>query len=308
MLDFFVAFGYAGANDFNCKPYVNTDMMYYLAWYNGTTTLTLTGNPNTCPDVTFEPLKNTFGIGGMSIPGNSSLDRTTYDKNPFYFALPSKSGKDIRVSFESSTDDYVEETQHWNLQATKAGDGYDITGQWIGTLPSNNNYYFPTTDCWQGGDFWPSAGEKSSGEHWEWNLSGHVSPTTASVKLDMLWVTEPDGIEWHTIIQFDGPVWADGPQLDTTGPYPESNAVAKAQGNSVSGSSSSSATGTGTASATGSSSSGATRTGGTSATGTSSTTSTQSNDASSNNMGSKILIQSVLVALIGAGSAWALAF
>ncbi|KAK5049435.1 hypothetical protein LTR84_004364 [Exophiala bonariae] len=248
---FFVAFGYAGANSYNCKPSVSEVMKYDLAWYNGTTTLTLTGNPSECPDVTFEPLKNDFGIGGVTVPGNASLDRSKYDTNPYYFNFPSKTGKDIRVSFESSSDYYYDETQFWDLQATKSGDGYDLTGQWIGTRPSDNNYYHPTTACWNGGDFWPNNGEKSSGETWHWDLTGHISPDSASVTIDMTWITQPDGIEWHTIIHYNGTAWTKGARLVTSGDAPTSDAVVKSED---SGSGSSSGSGTSGAASTGSTS------------------------------------------------------
>lgn len=294
---FFVAFGYAGANNYNCDPYVNEDMQYDLAWYNGTTTLTLTGNPNECPDVTFGPLKNDFGIGGMTLPGNSSLDRTTFDTNPFYFSFPSKSGKDLRISFESSSDEYYDETQFWDVQATKAGDGYDITGQWIGTRPSENNYYHPTTDCWNGGDFWPNNGEKSSGETWHWDLTGHVSPDSASVTIDMTWITQPDGIEWHTIIRYNGTAWTKGPRLVTSGNAPTSDAVEKSSDDSGSDSSSSSGSGSGGASSTDSSSGVATRTGTATGSGTATSTSTGSN--SSANAASKDSVMYSQLAILG---------
>ncbi|KAK5074523.1 hypothetical protein LTR70_009690 [Exophiala xenobiotica] len=79
----FVAFGYSGGNDIYCYPFIDTDMGRYTAWYNGSTTIILTGNPDECPDETLGPVSNVLGIGGMTVPNNATLDRTTYDDNPF---------------------------------------------------------------------------------------------------------------------------------------------------------------------------------------------------------------------------------
>lgn len=130
-------------------------MYRYLAWYNGTTTVTVTGGPaSECPDKTWEPLKNSFLIGGMTVPGNKSLDRRTYDNNTYYFEIPEQSNDNVTVSFQSSSDEWYDQPQGWQINATKSGDGFDLEGTWIGTLPDNNEVDFPGVpgaSCWDGG-------------------------------------------------------------------------------------------------------------------------------------------------------------
>ena len=78
----FVAFGYGGANLWNCVPWIDAAMQPYLAWYNGSTTITH-GDGDCTNNTTFLPVKNAFAVGGVTVPNNSSLDRTSYDKNPY---------------------------------------------------------------------------------------------------------------------------------------------------------------------------------------------------------------------------------
>lgn len=194
-------------------------MTRYNTWYNGSTTITLTGNPDECPDETIGPLSNSLGIGGMTVPDNSTLDRTTYDTNPFYFRMPSSSTKNLSMEFQSSTDYYIEETQYWKLAASKSGDGYDVTGFWTGTLPSANTYNFVGTKCWKGGDNYPSAGSKSNGENWHWNITARLEPDNATWTFDQTYF-DADEVEWHTVIKFEGQAYTDGPRLVTTGDAP----------------------------------------------------------------------------------------
>lgn len=194
-------------------------MTRYNAWYNGSTTLTLTGNPDECPDVTEGPLSNSLGIGGMSVPGNSSLNRTQYDTNPFYFWMPDAENKNLSMNFQSSTDYYIDETQFWKLHASKSGDGYDITGFWTGSRPSGNNYYFVGTKCWNGGHKYPSAGSKGDGSNWHWNITARITPEYANWTYDLTLI-DGNEVEWHTIIKFEGQAYTDGPRLVTTGDAP----------------------------------------------------------------------------------------
>lgn len=187
----------------------------YTAWYNGSTTITLTGNIDECPDETLGPVSNALGIGGMTVPNNATLDRTTYDNNPFYFHMPHTAGPNMSVAFQSSTDYFIEETQSWTLSATKSGDGYDVSGFWIGTLPTNNFFYYSATKCWQGGDHWPSTWTESDGEHHHWNVTGRLTPDSATWTLDETWFTS-DMMEWHTVITFEGNAYTDGPRLVMT--------------------------------------------------------------------------------------------
>lgn len=113
-----MAFGYQGQNFWNCDPWIDSAMQPYLAWYNGTTSITHGGGD--CNDTTvFKTLKNAFAIGGQTVPGNSSLDRSSYDKNPYYFWFPSASGADIALEVQSSSDAWYTELQHWELGASK---------------------------------------------------------------------------------------------------------------------------------------------------------------------------------------------
>lgn len=265
-------------------------MTRYNAWYNGSTTVTLTGNPDECPDVTEGPLSNSIGIGAMTVPGNSTLNRTQYDTNPFYFWMPWAENKNLSIHFQSSTDYYIDETQFWKLFASKSGDGYDITGFWIGTRPSTNSYYFRTTKCRDGGTHYPSAGSAGSGASWHWNITARVTPEYANWTFDF---TEIDSneVEWHTLIKFEGQAYTDGPRLVTTGDVPTTegclgcaiNEQSDPESSSSTGedststdSSSSTSTGSGTGSSTRSSSS-------------SSSTSGSSSYVSSTGVGSKHL-------------------
>lgn len=212
-------------------------MTRYNAWYNGSTTITLTGNPNECPDETLGPISNALGIGGMKVPGNDTLDRTTYDNNPFYFYMPHTAGPNISVAFQSSTDYYIEETQSWTLSATKSGDGYDVSGYWIGTLPTDNYFYHSSTKCWQGGDFWPNTYTESDGEHAHWNITGRLTPDSATWTLDQTWITS-DSVEWHVVITFEGNAYTDGPRLATTEAVPTTEGCLGCEKDADSGSSS----------------------------------------------------------------------
>ena len=232
-------------------------MSRYNAWYNGSTTITLTGNPNECPSETLGPISNALGIGGMNVPGNSSLDRSIYDKNPFYFTMPSVSGKNMSAKFQSSNDYYIDETQSWRLSSSKSGDGYDVTGYWIGTLPTENWYYQQGTKCWDGGDQYPTTGSKSNGENWHWNVTARLTPESATWTFDQTWF-DKDDVEWHTLIKFDGQAYTDGPRLVTTGDAPTTEGCLGCKevssGSSSTGSGSSSATRTGSSSSTSSTS------------------------------------------------------
>lgn len=228
----------------------------YNAWYNGSTTLTLTGNPAECPDVTLGPLSNALAIGGMTVPGNASLDRSVYDKNPFYFYMPHEAMKNLSTEFQSSTDYYIDETQSWRLFASKSGDGYDITGYWIGTLPSANFYYHEGTKCWDGGDNWPNTYSKSSGENVHWNITARITRDSATWTFDQTWINANE-VEWHTIITFKGQAYSDGPRLVTTGDVPTTEGCLGCKQGSTSnnGGSSGTTASAGTGTATGSSSS-----------------------------------------------------
>ena len=83
---------------------------------------------------------------------------------------------------QSSSDDWYTELQHWELGASKTGDGYDLTGTFIGEVPSNNHFYWPGTDCREGGDIWPNSGCED-GDEWGWTLSGHISPDAAEIEI-----------------------------------------------------------------------------------------------------------------------------
>lgn len=229
-------------------------MQPYLAWYNGTSSITLSGDPANCPDVTFKTIQNPLAIGGMTVPGNDSLSRTSYDKNPFYFWFPSTSGVDIRVSLQSSSDDWYDETQHWSLSASRSGDGYDISGTWIGRYPSNNNFYYPSTECWQGGDIWPSVDtDVNDAESWSWDLTGHISPTAADVTITMPWTTR-DGKQWLVTVKYTGTGGKNGgPKLVTTGDAPTTDAVAVKEADGSSSSASASASASGSSGSSGSS-------------------------------------------------------
>lgn len=267
-------------------------MTRYLAWYNGSTTITLTGNSDECPDETQGPMSNALGIGGMTVPGNETLDRTTYDKNPFYFWMPYESTPDIGAQFQSSTDYYIDETQSWTLSATKSGDGYDVSGYWIGTLPSVNSYGYSTTKCWQGGDFWPNTYTKSSGEHEHWNLTGRLTPESATFKFDLTWITS-DEIEWHVIIEFEGNAYTDGPRLVTDENAPTTKGVLGGESESESSNDDSSSA---TSTASSGSSSAATST---SSSGSSSSATSASNSGSSVGAGSKMGDWKAVTVLVG---------
>ncbi|KAJ9610627.1 hypothetical protein H2200_005404 [Cladophialophora chaetospira] len=268
----FVAFGYGGANLWNCDPWIDAAMQPYLAWYNGSTTITHGGGD--CTDSTvFQSVKNAFAIGGMTVPGNSSLDRTSYDKNPYYFWFPSASGADIALEVQSSSDVWYTELQNWELGGSRSGDGYDLTGTFIGKVPSNNYFYWPGTDCRDGGDIWPSSGYED-GDEWGWTLSGHVSPEAAEVEIKYTW-TQSSGLVTTTSVKYSGTPGEDGgPRLVTTGEHPTTDAVYAAPADPSdpsppppgASSSSSEDSSTATASATGTSST-STSTGSTSAEG-----------------------------------------
>ena len=120
-----------------------------------TTSLTLTGGPaSQFSPKTLQPLKNSFLIGGMTVPGDQSLHGRTYDNNPFHFEIPEQSNDNITVSFQSSLDEWYDERQDWQINATRMGDCYDLTGTWISKLPDNNKVNFPGVpgaDCWMVG-------------------------------------------------------------------------------------------------------------------------------------------------------------
>ncbi|OCT49116.1 hypothetical protein CLCR_05079 [Cladophialophora carrionii] len=216
----------ASSNYYNCSGYVDGDMWKYLAWYNGTTTVTLTGGPmSECPDTTWQPLQNSFLIGGMTVPGNASLDRRAYDNNTFYFEIPSKDNDNITVSFQSSSDEWYDEPQGWQLNATKKGDGYDVAGTWIGTLPDNNELDFPGVpgdDCWYGGPYY--LGMKGY-DNMKWVLEGHVSPTAAEISIIETNIDRDGGV-WHIYTNFTGKAGPKGPKLVTAGAAPTTDAKA----------------------------------------------------------------------------------
>jgi hypothetical protein len=236
-------------------------------------------------------MSNTLGIGGMTVEGNATLDRSTYDTNEFYFYMPKTSDGDITVLFQSSTDYYYTETQGWALQATKSGDGYDVTGQWIGEYPTDNYYYHPTIDCWQGGDFWPNAYDDSD-ETVTWNLTGRLTPDSAIWTIDQTWITKSDGITWHLVVAFEGSADTNAPRLVTSEAAPTTDAVATAvedpedgddSGEDSSSSDSASATSSGQSSATGAADSSATDSSSASAT-------SSASGSSSTNSGAKTLV------------------
>jgi len=188
----FVAFGYGGQNYWNCDPWIDSAMEPYLAWYNGTTSVTHGGSGGDCPDTTtFKTVKNAFAIGGITVPGNDSLTRAAYDKNPYYIWFPHATGAEISIEVQSSSDQWYTELQHWELGATKSGDGYDLTGKFIGEVPSSNWFYWPGTDCREGGDIWPSSGYKN-GDEWGWTISGRVTPESADIEILYTWL-DSDG-------------------------------------------------------------------------------------------------------------------
>ncbi|OAL23546.1 hypothetical protein AYO20_10991 [Fonsecaea nubica] len=237
----------ASSNDFNCDAFIDDAMMPYLAWFNGTTTvrtpsrervvveaqsdrhsqLTLTGGPaSECSDTTWEPLKNSLLIGGMTVPGNKTLDRTKYDNNTFYFVMPEQSNDNISVSLQSSSDEWYDQPQGWQINATKAGDGYDIAGYWFGKLPDNNELDFPGVPgkhCWDSGPVWP--GMKGYFDEYKWTLVGHLSPTAANLSVIMT-ETDDDGSVWHIYTNFTGKAGPKGPKLVTTGDAPTTDAHA----------------------------------------------------------------------------------
>lgn len=201
--------------------------MKYLAWYNGTTTITLTGGPaSECPPKTWQPLNNSFLIGGMTVPGNASLDRRTYDNNTYHFVVPRLANDDISVSFQSSSDEWYDEPQGWQINATKTDDGYDLAGYWFGILPDNNRVNFPGVpgdDCWDRGPY--VLGMDGYYEDHKWTLQGHVSPAAAELSVIETNV-DSDGGVWHIFTNFTGKAGPKGPKLVTTGDAPTTNAKA----------------------------------------------------------------------------------
>ncbi|KIY03407.1 uncharacterized protein Z520_00098 [Fonsecaea multimorphosa CBS 102226] len=217
----------ASSNYYNCDAFIDDAMMPYLAWFNGTTTLTLTGGPaSECPDKTWQKLNNSLLIGGMTVPGNKTLDRTKYDNNTFYFYMPEQSNDNITVEFQSSSDEWYSEPQGWQVNATKAGDGYDIAGYWFGKLPDNNYLDFPGVpgdDCWDSGPIW--LGQKGYFDEYKWKLVGHVSPKAANFSVIMTEIDD-DGEVWHIYTNFTGEAGPKGPKLVTTGKAPTTDAKA----------------------------------------------------------------------------------
>jgi hypothetical protein len=161
----------------------------------------------------------------MTVPGNASLDRRTYDNNTFYFEIPSQDNDNITVSFQSSSDEWFDEPQGWQINATKSGDGYDLAGTWIGTLPDNNELDFPGVpgdDCWYGGPYY--LGMKGY-DNMKWVLEGHVSPAAAEINI-IETNTDSNGGVWHIFTNFTGKAGPKGPKLVTTGDAPTTDAKA----------------------------------------------------------------------------------
>lgn len=225
-----IVFTGSGASRNNCNPgsFIDKAMRPYLASFNGTTKLTLVGGPASahCPPTTFAPLSNIFSIGGMTVPGNATLDRTKYDNNTFYFSIADQENKDIEVAFQSSTDYYADQTQPWRLKASKAGDGYDISGNWTGTLPDDGDYVsfpgVPGDECWDHEKYW--LGAKGS-DNQKWVLNGHVSPVAAQIDISMT-LFGKDGVVWNVCTNFTGKASSSGPRLVTTGSAPTTDAHA----------------------------------------------------------------------------------
>ncbi|EXJ67554.1 uncharacterized protein A1O5_09567 [Cladophialophora psammophila CBS 110553] len=139
--------------------------------------------------------------------------------------MPKLGNGNISMSFQSSSDEWYGKPQGWQINATKARDGYDIAGTWTGTLPDNNYLDFPGVpgdNCWDSRPIW--LGQYGYFDEHKWVLVGHGSPRAANLSVIM---TEVDDDEvWHIYTNFTGSAGPKGPKLVTPGDAPTTDAHA----------------------------------------------------------------------------------
>lgn len=158
-----------------------------------------------------------FAIGGMVLPTDTSITRSPWDTNPFFFYMDgdgpdmSNSTTGFDIQFESSTSTYVY-GQAWTLASTKEGEGFRLTGSITTDHVNDINRYT---------DYLPCAG--ASGEPMK-TYSGFMSKS-ANIQMNGLVTADTANIEWvfagneggeTRAYTFEGS-WDSGSSVVTTG-------------------------------------------------------------------------------------------
>lgn len=194
-----------------------------------------------------------MGIGPKKVAGNTTLDRSSWDTNPFYLWFKYQEGKNITAGFLSSSDYFLTESRckftalymlqlpdvfrgnayeriGWTLTSTKSGDGFDFTGEYTGKLAAVSNVYnYPTDACWTVNIYnhIVKAWTTSPTDFNRWTVKGSLTPAKVDIVIDQLSMEK--GIEYHNIFTYEGTAnpGTKGARLVTTEDFPTTDLALK---------------------------------------------------------------------------------
>lgn len=149
-----------------------------------------------CPEATQESsYAYQLRIGSTGVISGTNRTRSEYDNNPFYMLLtwfyPALDNKTENADtagdvYMVSSQSWYEYGQHWTLNSTKSGDGFDITGKLTThKYADNQGIWYRIGAC---NSFYTSWDYKSSFLIADCNvlhmeLTGHISPEKAEIKV-----------------------------------------------------------------------------------------------------------------------------
>jgi hypothetical protein len=184
-------------------------LLPYNAIYNGTLTVIMTASNSPSCNLAEGNIPGYYlELGPMVAYDNSTINRSDYDTNPFYFHLDGPSiPSGTWLELASSYDTYNSGSTYWNMSITKNGDGFDVTGTHI-LYSYENGFGLNTCNVNIIRDFI----QVKNG----WTMKGHISSTAAN----LTWGPAPwtaggsDFTRWWT---FTGNLDTSGPKVDVSG-------------------------------------------------------------------------------------------